>query len=873
MNDSRRNPSKVLPLIAVALSAGVVTAALAADNVSVARGRERGPSVTEAGVQLLEVPQIAAWDIGSKFAVDTALTEAPNTGSRFGFAVAMNDRYAVIGAPDTRLVDNRFPGLNRGTDGAGAAFVFKRDGASGTWTFMQRLIAPSRALAQTGCSVAIDEVTNDIVIGAWAYDAAAPFGGSAFVYTKGSGDSWGEAANPAAYGSLTRTPTQVLAPDELLAIDQFGFAVAIDDGTIAAGCPLSGSSNTGAIYVFERNSEGLYEFTQKLEDENAGANDQTGTKLAMHGDILIAGAQNDDVQGRINAGSALVFTRLEGIWDVAARVTAPTPAVSAQFGSAVAVFDGDDADWLLVGAPTQASGRTTAVAGNGAAYIMKSIDDGTTWSVDSSLLPRADNINNNFGYSVALSHTEPPQALVGAPGYDTAVPTIDDPTIYRQIVNAGAGFTFVKSGSTWSIRGTGDISGDLWGPNVAASISLGRSVAVAPTNTAFSIVSAETPTGGLGSAYPFQYRTAEVGTGDDNVSGPAWGVLGADGRPVIGGGTPGTGSGGTGGGIAGGGAPSGGITSGPGAVTLPLLPIIKNWGIIKGSAVALNGNNISIMQTDGKQIGKRASFGKLGRLPAGARYVGCGDMNGDMSGDVLFVDDQEVLRYWKRDARKILEVMTIDTLPVGFDAIKSADFDNNGKDDVLLRGILDPSQLIIWNIDAGAIASTIEYQLPPGDWDISIGNFRTKTTPDILMRDRESGDLRVLVPGTDTDGYVLAPLIASRSIKNRVAGFGDIDGNGQPDIFWQGANDDVDLMDQDEAGNYVRKARRRTGLTNGHIVNIQDWNDDGTIDFWMRRGDRNFIQYGSYGTDGYVYGIGSCDLGDAPGKVVDIAER
>jgi hypothetical protein len=871
MNDSRRNSSKVLSLLAVALSAATMGALASAENGVVSR--PRGVAVANNPSAAVVVPPIFAWDVGSKFTVDPALTEAPNNGSRFGFAVAMSNNYAVIGAPDIRLVDNRFPALNLGTNGAGAAFVFKRTSGTDTWTFVQRLIAPTRVLAQTGCSVAIDSVTNDIVIGAWGYDAVAMFGGAAFVYTKGSDDSWGDAANAAAYGSLSRVPTQVLAPEELQAIDQFGFSVAIDDGTIAAGCPLSGSSNTGAIYVYERNSDGIYEFMQKLEDEAAGANDQTGTKLAMHGDILVAGAQNDDVQGRINAGSALVFTRVEGIWDVAARVTAPTPAVSAQFGSAVAVFDGDDADWLVVGAPTQASGASTAVAGNGAAYVMKSIDDGTTWSVDSALLPRADNINNNFGYSVALSHTEPPQVLVGAPGYDTAIPSIDDPTIYRQIINAGAAFTFVKSGSTWGIRGTGDVSGDLWGPSIPASISLGRSVAVAPTNTAFSIVSAETPTGGLGSAYPFQYRSAEVGTGDDNVSGPAWGVLGADGQPVTSGGTPGTGSGGTGGGIAGGGAPSGGITSGPGAITLPLLPIIKNWGIIKGSAVALSGNNVFIMQTDGKQVGNKPSFRKLGKLPAGARYVGCGDMNGDLSGDVLFVDDQEVLRYWKRDAKKILEVMTIDTLPVGFDAITAADFDNNGKDDVLLRGILDPLQLIIWNIDAGAIASTVEYQLPPGDWSISTGNFRTKTTPDILMRDRESGDLRVLVPGTASDGSVLAPLVASRGISSRLAGFGDIDGNGQPDIFWQGASDDVDLMDQDEAGNYIRKARRRTGLTDGRIVNIKDWNDDGTIDFWMRRGERNFIQYGSYAADGFVYGIGSCDLGDAPGKVVDIAER
>ncbi|MEI6475032.1 MAG: hypothetical protein WCO75_06535 [Planctomycetota bacterium] len=870
MNDSRRNLSKFLPVIAAAISLGSAGFAVAADKGSVAPATGVGRGIGASSTPIV-IPSIFAWDPGSKFTVDPTITEAPNTGCRFGFAVAMSDNYAVVGAPDIRLVDNRFPALNLGTNGAGAAFVFKRSAGTDTWTFVQRLIAPTRVLAQTGCSVAIDAVTNDIVVGAWGYDAVAMFGGAAFVYTKGSDDSWGEAANAAAYGSLTRIPTQVLAPEELQPIDQFGFAVAIDNGTIAAGCPLSGSSNTGAIYVYERNTEGTYDFTQKLEDEAAGANDQTGTKLAMHGNLLVAGAQNDDIQGRINAGSALVFSRLEGIWDVAARVTAPVPAAAAQFGSAVAVFDGNDADWLLVGAPTQSSGATIAVAGNGAAYIMKSVDNGITWSVDSTLLPRADNINNNFGYSVALSHTEPPQVLVGSPGYDTAIPSIDDPTIYRQIINAGAGFTFAKTGSTWAIRGTGQISGDLWGPGIAASTSIGRAVAVSPTKTAFCIVSAETPTGGLGSAYPFEFRNAQIGSNDDSVSGPAWGVLDVNGHQIIGGGTPGTGSGGTGGTIAGGGAPAGGITSGPGAITLPLLPIVKDWGVIKGSAIALSGNNVSILQTDGKQVGHKASFTRLGTLPAGARYVGCGDMNGDMSGDVCFVDDHEVLRYWKRDAKKILEVMTIDTLPVGFDAITVADFDHNGKDDVLLRGILDPLQLIVWNIDGGAIASTIEYELPAGNWDVFTGNFRVKTTPDILLRDRDSGEVRVLVGGSS--GTATFPVIATRSTNYRLAGFGDIDGNGQPDIFWQGAKDEVDLMDQDEAGNYIRTARRRTGLADGHIVNIRDWNDDGTIDFWIRRGDRNFIQYGSFAADGFVYGNGACDLGNAPGKVMDVANR
>ena len=179
MNDSRRNSSNVLPLIAVALSAATMGALASAENG--ARSQPRGVAADVNAGAFVVVPPIFAWDVGSKFTVDPALTEAPNNGSRFGFAVAMSNNYAVIGAPDIRLVDNRFPALNLGSNGAGAAFVFKRTSGTDNWTFVQRLIAPTRVLAQTGCSVAIDSVTNDIVVGAWGYDAVAMFGGAAFV--------------------------------------------------------------------------------------------------------------------------------------------------------------------------------------------------------------------------------------------------------------------------------------------------------------------------------------------------------------------------------------------------------------------------------------------------------------------------------------------------------------------------------------------------------------------------------------------------------------------------------------------------------------------------------------------------------------------
>jgi hypothetical protein len=40
----------------------------------------------------------------------------------------------------------------------------------------------------------------------------------------------------------------------------------------------------------------------------------------------------------------------------------------------------------------------------------------------------------------------------------------------------------------------------------------------------------------------------------------------------------------------------------------------------------------------------------------------------------------------------------------------------------------------------------------------------------------------------------------------------------------------------------------------------------------MRRGNRNYIQYGQV-INGYVYGKGSRDLRNVPGTVVSVAER
>lgn len=806
---------------------------------------------------------IAGWSPGTRVVLEDSSTEAVRTGSRFGFCMAVTDNYAVVGAPDTALTRASGSTVN----GAGAAYIFKRSG--NTWTFVQRLIAPELSLAQTGSAVAIDPVTNDIVVGAWAYSGGASFGGGVFVYRKGTGDTWGEESTVSTTGSNTRMPSQEILPDDIEAIDEFGFSVAIHDGTLVVGAPLNGGSNAGAVYIYERGTGGEYEFHQKLVDEAGGSNDQLGTKVAIHKNLIVAGVQLDDLQGRVNAGSALVFERSAAgaDWAATTRLTPDSSVAGAQFGAGVAVYDGSGDDYIAVGAPLAASGATSSVAGNGAAYIFARASGGS-WAQSAKLLPRTANTNNNFGYSVAMSQTDPPVVVVGAPGYDTAVLSGVESAPYSQVVNAGAGFSFVKSGSEWRIRGSGPVTGDLWSPAVTVTgSSLGRSVAICPTRTDFAVVGAETPTSSTGSVYPFQFLTAQVGQDPGQVAGPSLGVLGSDGLPTDGS-TPGNGGNGTGGGINGGGAPSGGTDVG-GGVVIPLSPITASFGLIKGTAVSLRGQRVSLLQTDGVHSGNRPRFRFLGELPEGTSFAGVGDINGDNSGDILFVTDTGVLKYWKRDAFKILDTVVVDSLPLGYEVIGVADLNGDSKPDILLQDVLDRHNLTVWYMSGGSISSTADYTLPAGDWTISLGQFRSSSQHDIVLRNAAERDLRVLV---DTDGTVSYIPLVDHGRKAHLAGFADLDGDGKQDVLWN-ADDGlvIDFYTQDDTGAYSRARRERSALRSGKIIDIRDWNGDGKPDFWMRDGRENWVQYTTYSN--HAYGNGSREIGEAPGKVVGFADR
>jgi len=176
---------------------------------------------------------------------------------------------------------------------------------------------------------------------------------------------------------------------------------------------------------------------------------------------------------------------------------------------------------------------------------------------------------------------------------------------------------------------------------------------------------------------------------------------------------------------------------------------------------------------------------------------------------------------------------------------------------------------------AGAITGADDYELPDGEWILLTGNFRNKNNNDILLREQATGELRVFVPlADDADGTSNseATPITTISPSYKLKAVADMNGDGQSDLVWQGSEILIELMDQDTNGDYVKLSRQRVGFASGTVVNARDWNDDGQVDLMMRRGNRTYYQYLKL-TNGYLYGGGSRDLGNAPGPVQDISQR
>jgi hypothetical protein len=399
-----------------------------------------------------------------------AYIKASNTNSpdSFGDSVAISGETIVVGATQE---SSNATGVNgnqadNSAIGAGAAYIFVRNGT--TWTQQAYLKASNTGSSDFfGASVAISGET--VVVGAWGEnsnatgingngaDNTASDAGAAYVFVR-NGTTWTQQA----YLKASNTNAE----------DMFSKSVAISGETVVVGADREASNATGvdgnqannsllkagAVYIFVRNGT---TWTQQayLKASNTGAGDYFGRSVAMSGETLAVGADGEasnatGINGNTannsatDAGAVYIFVRNGTTWSQQAYLKASNTEASDYFGHTVAI----SGETVVVGAWGEDSNATGVNGANnnsatdaGAVYIF--VRNGTTWSQQAYLKASNTGVDDEFGWSVAISGET---VVVGAPEEDSNATGSNGDETNNSIEQSGAVYVFVRSGTTWT---------------------------------------------------------------------------------------------------------------------------------------------------------------------------------------------------------------------------------------------------------------------------------------------------------------------------------------------------------------------------------------------------------------------------------------
>ena len=315
--------------------------------------------------------------------------------------------------------------------------------------------------------------------------------GAAYVYIR-SGDTWTQQAYLKASNS---DPS-----------DKFGKAVAISGDTIVVGAHQEQSSQasitngssassdnlsdrSGAIYVFRKIGSS---WTQEayIKASNNDANDKFGEAVAIDGDTIVVGVQNEgssqtgvtngsfasNDNSSLKSGAAYVYRRTGSTWAQEAYLKASNTNADDKFGKSVSI----SGDTIVVGAHQEQSSQnfitngSTASSDNsssksGAVYVFKRT--GSSWDQEAYIKAANSEIDDKFGESVAIDGDT---IVVGAKQEDSSTIGVTNGSTLssnNSSSNSGAAYVYKRTGSTWTqeayIKAPISDSNDKLGKSVA----------------------------------------------------------------------------------------------------------------------------------------------------------------------------------------------------------------------------------------------------------------------------------------------------------------------------------------------------------------------------------------------------------------------
>jgi len=312
----------------------------------------------------------------------------------------------------------------------------------------KKAVANDRASGdQFGSAVSI--YNNYAIIGAYAESEdtsgfnTLSFAGSAYVFEKNSGGNWYQ--------------KQKLVPSDRTASDYFGYALSIDSNQLAIGAYEKDAlpyTHAGAVYIFNKNLNGIWQEAQKLIMPDTSTKIHFGSSLEINNDFLIVGAPLEDKDTLasnllMDAGAAYIFKKdITGTWVFNQKLIAPDRAISDFFGLKVAI----DGNYAIVSAYREDEdtlGQNT-LNDAGSVYIYEK-DNNDYWHFKQKITASDRSANDRFGTSLALYNNI---AVISTPLED------EDANGTNTKSNAGSAYIFERNANGKWIQKQKIVNGD-----------------------------------------------------------------------------------------------------------------------------------------------------------------------------------------------------------------------------------------------------------------------------------------------------------------------------------------------------------------------------------------------------------------------------
>jgi len=316
----------------------------------------------------------------------------------FGISVDVSEEYAIVGSYNAG-----HDSLNK-PNGSGLAHIFKVD-SNGTWQQEQELVgSDSHYGRQFGRHVAISK--NYAIVSTRTHyldengKNKLPYSGGAFVFEKGEDRIWKQVQKLVAFDREEKAyfGHSVDIGGDFIVVGAYHESKDVNGS--------NRRKNAGAAYVYKRDSIGTWQLHQKLVANDRKTDSRFGVSVQVYGETIVIGAHTEthDQQNKFpqnNAGAVYIFNQNStGKWEQSQKITPPVRLADDWFGSQVCLQE----NHLIIGAYMKdlqgIEGQMEKRAG--AAYIYRKGIDGW-WRFNKQLTAPNAQVNDHFGFDVSIT--------------------------------------------------------------------------------------------------------------------------------------------------------------------------------------------------------------------------------------------------------------------------------------------------------------------------------------------------------------------------------------------------------------------------------------------------------------------------------------